>query len=402
MGYNNKGKKGEISITNHRGRIMLRWRHEGIRYPLSLPYDYTPENMHHATLKVAEINLDIMKGCFDTTLEKYKPPKPVKATPVAKPIIIEEAKPVFLNDLVEKFNHWGNHIRNIDVEKSVDYLYTRKVLEKWVDIPIDQIAVKLNGENWANTTYNRRLNYLKTFFTWLLGSGAISQNYLADVRRKRDKKKKKNPRRIPISEDEIFKFLEAIRNDTYCPPASRFKHSHYYPFLLFIFSTGVRNAEAIGLKVKHIDLEKNQIEISETFARTMKGTNHAARISKGTKMENVRYLPMTDELRQLLTSQIEVKKPDDFVFLSPKGLSIDDNMLERRIIKPVLIKLGIGDRDLYVARHCFGTRAVQQGMPLTDVAYLMGHSTIETASRNYVDVGKPAVALPNINLNLKK
>jgi integrase len=68
----------------------------------------------------------------------------------------------------------------------------------------------------------------------------------------------------------------------------------------------------------------------------------------------------------------------------------------------VLIKLGIGDRDLYVARHSFGTRAVQQGMPLTDVAYLMGHTTIETASRNYVDVGKPAVSLPNISLKLKK
>lgn len=150
--------------------------------------------------------------------------------------------------------------------------------------------------------------------------------------------------------------------------------------------------------MKHIDLEKGQIEISEAFARTIKGANHAARIRKGTKMENVRYLPMTDELMGLLIPQIEMKQPDDFVFPSPKNLSIDDNMLERRIIKPVLIKLGIGDRDLYVARHCFGTRCVQQGMVLTDVAYLMGHTTIETASRNYVDVGKPAVALPSINL----
>jgi integrase len=143
-------------------------------------------------------------------------------------------------NLVAKFNHWGNNIRNIDVENSVDYLYTRKLLEKWMDIPIDQIAGKLNGEDWATTTYNRRLHYLKTFFTWLLSNGFISQNHLIDVRRKRDKKKKKNPRRIPITEDEITTFLEAIRNDTYCPPASRFKHSYYHPFLSFIFQTGVK------------------------------------------------------------------------------------------------------------------------------------------------------------------
>jgi integrase len=396
MGYTKKGKKGEISISNHRGRIMLRWRHEGIRYPLSLSYDYTPENMHYATLKADEIKLDIRKGCFDTTLEKYKPPKPVKTQPVTKPTVIEEAKPVFLNDLVTKFNHWGNNIRNIDVENSIDYLYTRKLLEKWVDVPIDQIAEKLNSTDWAVATYNRRLNYLKTFFTWLLGAGTIAQNYLADVRRKREKKKKKNPRRIPISEEEISSFLEAIKNDTYCPANSRFKHSYYYPFLLFIFHTGVRNAEAIGLKVKHIDFDNGLIEISEAFARTIKGTNHAARISKGTKMENVRYLPIPEELRELLTAQVKDKNPDDLVFLSQKGLCIDDRMLQRRVFKPVLIKLDIGDRDLYVGRHSFGTRAVQQGMPLTDVAYLMGHTTIETASRNYVDVRKPATVLPTM------
>jgi integrase len=98
MGCSNKTKKGEISITNNKGRIVLRWRFNGVRYPLYLPYDYSPENMHHATVKVAEINLDIMKGCFDTTLEKYKPPKPVKVKPVDTLAIIEEAKPMLLNE----------------------------------------------------------------------------------------------------------------------------------------------------------------------------------------------------------------------------------------------------------------------------------------------------------------
>jgi integrase len=51
---------------------------------------------------------------------------------------------------------------------------------------------------------------------------------------------------------------------------------------------------------------------------------------------------------------------------------------------------------LYSARHDFGNRAVQQGMPLTDLAYLLGHSTIETASRNYVHLSKPATLLPTI------
>ncbi|WP_217605799.1 hypothetical protein [Chitinophaga sp. GbtcB8] len=68
-----------------------------------------------------------------------------------------------------KFNHWGNNIRNVDVENSIDYLYTRKLLEKWANVPIDQIAEKLNSTDWAFTTYNRRLNYLKTLFYLVVG-----------------------------------------------------------------------------------------------------------------------------------------------------------------------------------------------------------------------------------------
>lgn len=393
-----KAPKGEISIENFRGKIRLRWKYNGTRYPLNLPYTYSPENMHHATVKVAEIKLDILKGCFDTTLEKYKPQEikpavlpPIKAAPLIPTI-------VFLNDLSDKFKDWTKNIRNINIDHSVDYYGIYRVLLRWVKIPLGDVAATMKGENWAVSTYNKRLNILSSFFTWLQNSGVINNNPLLAVSRKRGKKKK-NERRIPLTEQEILTFLEAIRLDTYCHKSSPVKHSFYHPFLAFIFYTGVRNAEAIGLRVKHVDFSQRQVEISKALARTVKGTHHAARIQKGTKTENVRYLPLTDELIALLKPVINNKSLDDLVFPSPKGLSIDDRMLERRIIKPILIKLGIGDKDLYVARHSFGTRCVQQGMPLTDVAYLMGHSTITTAANNYVSVERPATLLPVIKGN---
>lgn len=402
MGHKSKTPKGEISITNHRGRIRLRWRYAGERYSLNLPMAYTPENLHMATVKVTEIKLDMLRGCFDGSLQRYGhsvTPKTAKAKSGILKAQEAGEKLKFLHELAAKFNEWGKTIRNVDVDSSIDYLYIRKWLEKRIKAPIPSIAEKLNGENWAATTYNRRLSYLNTFFTWLVDTGTIDRNPLKGVCKKRDKTKKKCPRRIPLEESEIVAFLEAIRNDTFCSRSLRFRHSHYYPFLAFIFHTGVRNAEAIGLKVKHIDFTSKQIEISETLARTVKGTNHVARIEKGTKMQNVRFLPLPNDLAVILEQQVQGKKQDDFVFTSPTGLSIDDKMLQRRIVKPVMAKLGFGDRDLYAARHSFGTRAVQQGMVLTDVAYLMGHSTVETAMRNYVSVTRQASKLPVITCN---
>jgi integrase len=403
MGHTNKVPKGEISISSSRGWIRLRWRYGGERFSLNLPYRYSPEYMHHATIKVTEIKLDMLKGCFDTTLEKYKAITAPTPAIMSQPVIQEPKEEaitktqaaILLKDLIPKFNFWATAIRNIDVENTTYYLYTRDLLEKWGDFKIDDVPAKLSEQNYAVSSYNDRLSCLNNFFAWLLKRAHISNNPLDEVRR-RKKKRKITEKRMPLEEQEILIFLEAIRNDTHCPKSSSNKHSHYYPFLTFIFYTGVRNAEAIGLRVRHVDTVNKQVEISESFARTVKGSNHAARIRKGTKTENARYLPLTDDLIILLEKQIAGKQPDDFVFPSPHGLSIDDRLLQRRIVKPVMKKLGFGDRVLYAARHSFGTRAVQQGMALTEVAYLMGHTTVETAMRNYVSVTKPALTLPLI------
>lgn len=400
MGQKLKTPKGEISIANFQSRIRLRWRYESVRYSLNLPYSYTPENLHHAAIKVAEIKLDILKGCFDATLEKYNSKSKSPFSIQRENIVSVETKyiPKKLGDLVSLFNNWCKNYRNVDVEQTAMFLYTRRLLENWANTSIELIPQKLNSKNWAVVTYNEKLTLLKQFFTWLLETGVIAKHPLKDVRRRRNKKKIKNPKRMPMEENEISTFLTAIKNDTYCPTLSRFKHSHYYPFLAFVFFTGVRNAEAIGLRVKHVNLEKGFVEIAETLARTIKGSNHAARIQKGTKTENVRYLPLTDDLRMILVPQLQNKKPNDLLFLSPKGLSIDDRMLNRRIIKPVLKDIGYADRSLYAARHSFGTRAVKQGMPLTEIAYLMGHTTIETAVRNYVSVDRRSINLPTLNI----
>lgn len=396
MGQNLKTPKGEISITNADGRIRLRWRYNGNRYSLNLPFSYVPENMPHATVKITEIKLDMMRGCFDTSLKKYSPqPENRVSTPIRSNV---QAKPIiYLHELTEKFTDWVTQIRNINIEHSIDYFGTKRVLERYVNVPIEKITGKIAVENWCVSTYNKRLHFLRSFFTWLVDTNVISSNPLLHVSRRREKKKTKKERRKPLTENEIHTFLEAIRNDTFCPKCSRFKHSFYYPFLRFIFMTGVRNAEAVGLRVKHVDFEGKQVEISEVFARTTKGTHHSARVSKGTKTGNTRYLPMSDDLFKLLWKLVQSREPEALVFLSPRGLSIDDRMLEKRILKPVLKALGLGDRDLYVARHSFGTRAVQQGMAITDVAYLLGHSTIETTIRNYVSVGSYKGKLPTLS-----
>jgi|GEM_PF-2915716 len=144
-------------MGNFRGRIRLRWRYQRERYTLP-PYVYQPENLHPGAVKAAEIKLDILKSNFDPSLEKYKSDftgKPVQVVAVqqALPQITEQPKSlIYLHDLAAKFSEWVVNIRNIGIENSIDYFYTRRLLEKWVGVPVDQVAQKMNAENQAAIT----------------------------------------------------------------------------------------------------------------------------------------------------------------------------------------------------------------------------------------------------------
>jgi integrase len=72
----------------------------------------------------------------------------------------------------------------------------------------------------------------------------------------------------------------------------------------FLFLSGVRISEAIGLQVKHVDFERNEVVICSVLARGDKGqTNAANRVRKETKTGNIRYLTMTPKLGEMLQAR---------------------------------------------------------------------------------------------------
>jgi integrase len=267
-------------------------------------------------------------------------------------------------------------------------------LRKWGEINPSEFLNKLNTEKYCPKTYNERLSMLNGFSRWMLKQGIWTINPFDGVSRRKVKKTEK-PEREPFTEEEIRLILDATKNDTFCPPSSRYKHSHYYSFLYFIFKTGVRNAEAVGLRVGNLDFKNKTITIKEVLARTVKGTHAAARIRKETKNGKVRILPMTDDLEELLRPATVGKDVDDLVFQSFSGGAIDDRMFQRRVFAVVLQKLNIKHRVLYACRHTFGSRCIESGINPVMTAFLMGNNA-ETALRNYTHQMSIPKELPNI------
>lgn len=367
--------KGLVSIDKDKERIRLRWRYQSKRYSLNL-FRFTTANLHQAKKIALRIEQDLLTDNFDATLYRYKP----------QAMLVQKKA----SQLYEHFEFWVKEYRHRDCDKHVDYWAARNMLKRWGEITIHQVVQKFNAEAINARTYNRRLTLLNGFFQWLVKQEIERINPLADVQPK-IVKKQPNPKRRPFTVEEIGKILFAVKNDTHCPKSSRYKHSHYYPFLYFIFKTGVRNAEAVGLRLSHIDQAKSVIRIAEVMARTLIGTNSNARIRKETKNEKVREIPLTPDLWEILLPLLNGKKKDDLVFNSPTGLAIDDRMFQRRVFKPVLKALNIEERDLYACRHTFGSRCIESGLTPVMTAFLMGNNP-ETALRNYTH----QLSLPNV------
>ena len=374
-----KNSKGVVSIINAEGRIRLRWRYKAKRHSINFGA-YTKPNLIQARIIALKIEQDILVNNFDKTLFKY----------TGKVVL----KPTISKSFVNLFEEWVKEYKQMDCEIHTNYNSTRNMLRKWNQVSQNNIVKKFNAETFCSTTYNRRLTILKSFVTWLIVQKIWDINPLLSVNNKRNKTIK-NPNRTPFTEVEIRMILDAFKQNTACSSHSNCKHSYYYPFIYFIFKTGCRPSEAVGLRASSIDFKNEVITIKEVLARTIKHTSSIHRVRKETKNGKIRSLPLTQDLNDVLKPLIDKKLADDLVFLSPKGKAIDDKNFQARVFKQVLNKLAIPHRVLYACRHTFGSRCIDSGLSPVMTAFLMGNSP-EVALKNYTHQIQLPKNLPEI------
>ncbi len=262
---------------------------------------------------------------------------------------------------------------------------TERMLLRWEIKDFEELGYSLNRDKKLGpVTYNDRLAILRRFIKWCLKKKYIKSDPLDEcVRRRKDDV---NMKREPYTDEEMLLLLEHFENNKHL-------RKYYYPFIKFLLLTGCRNGEAIGLKVNMIDFSKRKIFICKNLARDYQGKRYLK--SPKTASGN-RYIPMSDELVELLTQVCSRKTPSSYVFTSKYNNPIDDRQFQKRVLKPALLKLGIPERDLYACRHTFGTAAVEQNVDMLSLTYLMGHKKPRTVLDYYAKLRSKPSTLPQV------
>ena len=166
-----------------------------------------------------------------------------------------------------------------------------------------------------------------------------------------------NSRERFLLPDEVKILLEELRG----------KSMRDYGLVLMSWSTGARLGELASLRWGDVDLRRQMV----TFRETKNG--------------RTRRVPLNDRVVRYFAS-LKGDNPSQFVWLNSNGEQI--KQLQRTSFSRAanaLFNQGVEDRRYRVVfhtiRHSFASRLVSEGVPLTVVKTLLGHSSLEMVQR---------------------
>jgi integrase len=158
--------------------------------------------------------------------------------------------------------------------------------------------------------------------------------------------------------------------------------SYYYPVYYTAVSTGLRQAELLGLRWRDIDLDMLSISVSQVLYKRggicvfkePKTAHSRRRVAMTPKL--ALYLREYKAERERLYR--ELGKPltlDDLVFTSIEGKSLDPSVLSHNFAK-IAKQAGLGNVRFHDLRHTFASLMLLRGAKPKVISEALGHSSV--------------------------
>ncbi len=229
-------------------------------------------------------------------------------------------------------------IENIE---TVDY----GIVRSWI--------VSLVNTAISNRSINRKVASLKAYYKFLLKIGKIEVSPLAKHKALKTSKKIE----VPFSEMEMEKALQQISfNDDFEGVRDKL-------IIELLYTTGIRRAELINLKILNVDLSSNTLKVLG-------------------KRNKERVLPILSSTHNLLVEYFSYRKDfqkisdKDYVFILKSGNKIYETFVYR-IINHYFSKVSSKvKKSPHILRHTFATHLLNKGADLNSVKELLGHSSL--------------------------
>jgi len=214
-------------------------------------------------------------------------------------------------------------------------------------------VVSLVEAGISNTSVNRKISSLKSFYKFLLKIKQIEASPLLKHKVLKTPKKLQ----IPFSEKELDNVLNHIKYP------EGFEGIRDKLIIDLFYTTGIRRTELIHLKISNVDWSKGTLKV----------------LGKRNKERILPILPIIQNQFKIYFSKrnsLQHIKDSEFFFLSLKGVKLNDSFVYRLInmyFSNVSEKV---KKSPHILRHTFATHMLNNGADLNSVKELLGHSSL--------------------------
>jgi len=248
----------------------------------------------------------------------------------------------YKNDLVQFYTFLNQHY-SFSHPGDITYLMVRS----WV--------VEMMNNNVCPRSVNRKLSTLKTYFNFLLKEKIVPVSPMGKV--VFPKTSKKLPVFVEKDKMDIL-FTEVDFGDGYEAFRNRLIFEIFY-------STGIREAELINLKLSDIDSQNLTLKILG-------------------KRNKERLIPYSLRLHKLLSTYLLERQKfvstfdeeNDFLFITSAGKQLYPKFVYRLVVKYLSMITSLDKKSPHVLRHTFATHMLNNGADLNAIKELLGHANL--------------------------
>ena len=214
-------------------------------------------------------------------------------------------------------------------------------------------AAYLGTLRYAPATASRKLSAMRGAFAWLFQRGLTDRDPAAVVPGPR------RPRTLPATfkGSELEQVLDR-------PPPGEPRALRDRALLELLYGCGLRASEACALRLRDVDLDREQVRV----------------IGKGDRQ---RAVPLGGAAAAALGRYLRGGRPSldagrsDRMFLSVRGRPLQPSDV-RRALARALEREGLPCRSPHALRHSFATHLLEGGADLRSIQEMLGHASVAT------------------------
>ena len=237
--------------------------------------------------------------------------------------------------------------------QSYNYLNFDQEEIDWVEYTqIRSWIVSLVDDGVSNVSVNRKIASLKAYYRFLLKTKQIEISPLV----KHQALKVPRVIQIPFSEKEVTAVLIQMQM------AVGFEEIRNKLIIDLLYTSGMRRAELIRLKMQNINLSAATIKV----------------LGKRNKERIIPVLPIViDQFSSYIKERRSLEVVDsDYFFLTKKGLKLNESFVYRLINTYFSTVSEKVKKSPHILRHTFATHLLNNGADLNSVKELLGHSSL--------------------------